>query len=284
MKLSVAHSPDADDLFMYYAIAFGWVGDNYEFSNFALDIESLNESALKSAYEISAISFALYPLIRERYALLRTGLSFGNGYGPKLVKRKGVKLKRNFKVALSGVHTSNALLFKLTYKDARIIYKNFLEIESAILRGEVDAGVLIHENILNYSDELEVEAEIWDIWRDLAGEIPLPLGGMALLRSIPLTKAIDLESILQKAIRAAQKSSQILKRMLMERNLLRVSYEELDVYLSLYANVNSIDLSESQKKGINKMFSLGYDAGLYDAKIDCEDFLIPREYLSLRYS
>ena len=87
--LSVAHSPDADDIFMYFAIKFGWVGaEDLSFENSALDIETLNTEALKGTYDITAISFALYPKIRNDYALLRTAVSFGEGYGPKLVKKK----------------------------------------------------------------------------------------------------------------------------------------------------------------------------------------------------
>ena len=98
--ISVAHSPDADDIFMYYAIKFGWVSTHgLNFENIALDIETLNVDALKGTYDITAISFALYPKIRNEYALLRTAVSFGEGYGPKLVKKKETKLKRNFKVA-----------------------------------------------------------------------------------------------------------------------------------------------------------------------------------------
>ncbi len=87
--INVAHSPDADDLFMYYAIVFGWVDStNLRFSNTAKDIQTLNLDTLQGKYDISAISFALYPLIAQNYALLRTGVSFGNGYGPKLIKKK----------------------------------------------------------------------------------------------------------------------------------------------------------------------------------------------------
>ncbi|MDY3114163.1 MAG: MqnA/MqnD/SBP family protein, partial [Helicobacter sp.] len=183
--LELGHSPDADDIFMFYAIKFGWVSGEVCFKNYALDIESLNQAAIKSELDISAISFATYPLIAQEQALLRTGVSFGSGYGPKLVKLKNKSLKRNFKVALSGEHTTNALIFRIAYPNARIVYKNFLEIENAVLSGEVDAGVLIHESILEFSDSLETEAEIWDIWRELSKEeLPLPLGGMCIRRSL----------------------------------------------------------------------------------------------------
>ncbi|MDX9756099.1 MAG: MqnA/MqnD/SBP family protein, partial [Sulfurimonas sp.] len=99
-KTLIAHSPDADDVFMYYAIKFGWIDmEGVKFENIAEDIQTLNEKALGGVYEIVAISFALYPHIREDYALLRTAVSFGDGYGPKIIRKKDVKLKRNFKVA-----------------------------------------------------------------------------------------------------------------------------------------------------------------------------------------
>jgi hypothetical protein len=111
---------------MYAAVKFGWVSSkNLAFTSKALDIETLNEEALKGTYEATAISFALYPKICDEFALLRCAVSFGNGYGPKLIKLKDKQLKRNFKVALSGKNTTNALLFRIAYPEARIVYKNF---------------------------------------------------------------------------------------------------------------------------------------------------------------
>lgn len=282
----IAHSPDADDIFMYYAIKFGWVGmDGVKFENIAEDIQTLNEKALAGIYEIAAISFALYPHIRDEYALLRTAVSFGDGYGPKIIKKKGAKLKRNFKVALSGEHTTNAMLFRIAYPDARITYMNFLEIEEAVLSGKVDAGVLIHESILTYDSELEVEREMWDIWQELAGgELPLPLGGMAIMRSIPLNKAIEYEATLTKAVRVAREHKTKLSEMLLERNLVRIDAQTLDKYLELYANDDSVSLNELQYRAINKLFEIGYKHGFYDALVRAEDFMIPTEYKELRHS
>lgn len=285
--ISVAHSPDADDLFMYYAIVFGWVNSSLgqQFQNIALDIQTLNTATMEGKYDVSAISFGAYPFVKDEFALLKTGVSFGKGYGPKLIKKKNTHLKNNFKVALSGEHTTNAIIFRLAYPQARIIYKNFLDIENSVLKGEVDAGVLIHESILNFDSTLEVEREIWDIWCELAkDELPLPLGGMALRRSIPLNKAIDIETTLTKAVEVALNNKKILSRMLMERDIIRVNKEELNTYLNLYANSDSIRLSDSQKQGINKLFELGYNGGIYDKAIVCEDYFIPTEYSNLRHS
>ena len=283
--ISLAHSPDADDLFMYMAVKFGWVGNEFDFESCALDIQTLNEKALANEFAVSAISFALYPLIADEYALLRTAVSFGEGYGPKLVRLRNKPLKRNFKVALSGAHTSNALLFRIAYPQARVVYKNFLDIENAVLCGEVDAGVLIHESILEFDEKLCVEAELWDIWRELAkDDLPLPLGGMALRRSMPLTTAIKVEQILTKAVQIADSNKAILSKMLMERGLIRVDEVKLDKYLSLYANKNSVSMSEIQLKAVNRLFELGFKHKFYDKLIKADDYLIPSEYENLRFS
>ena len=283
-KILVAHSPDADDIFMYYAIKFGWVTpQDATFTNIADDIETLNQATLRGEYDICAISFALYPFVKDDFALLKTAVSFGDGYGPKLVKLKGKELKRNFKVALSGKYTTNALLFKIKYPDARITYMNFLDIEKAVLDGTVDAGVLIHESILTYNNELEVEKEMWDIWVELSGgALPLPLGGMCLRRSIPLHSAIDYENTLIKAVEVANKNRKVLAPMLLEKGLIRVDAATLDKYLDLYANDNSVNMSEIQYKALDKLYELGYKNGFYENLIKSQDFLIPNEYEELR--
>ena len=283
-KITVAHSPDADDIFMYYAIKFGWVTPkDAVFENIADDIETLNQATLKGQYDICAISFALYPFVKNDYALLKTAVSFGEGYGPKLMKRKGAKLKRNFKVALSGEFTTNALLFKIAYPDARITYMNFLDIEKAVIDGEVDAGVLIHESILTYDEALEVEKEMWDFWVELSGgDLPLPLGGMCLRRSLPLHNAIDYEKTLIKAVDVANKNRKVLAPMLLEKGLIRVDADTLDNYLDLYANDNSVQLSEVQYKALDKLYELGYKHGFYENLIKAKDYLIPDDYEELR--
>ena len=283
-NISVAHSPDADDIFMYYAIKFGWVtAKDAIFENIADDIETLNQATLRGEYDICAISFALYPFVKDDYALLKTAVSFGEGYGPKLIKKKGTQLKRNFKVALSGQFTTNALLFKIVYPDARITYMNFLDIEQAVLDGTVDAGVLIHESILTYNKELEVERELWDIWVELSGgDLPLPLGGMCLRRSIPLHSAIDYENTLIKAVDVANKNRKVLAPMLLDKGLIRVDADTLDTYLDLYANDNSVELSEVQYKALDKLYELGFEHGFYENLVKSQEFLIPSEYEELR--
>jgi len=283
--IKIAHSPDADDIFMYYAIKFGWISTPVPFENIALDIETLNEAAIDGTYDVTAISFALYPKICEDFALLHTAVSFGDGYGPKLIKKRGKQLRRNFKVALSGRHTTNAMLFKIAYPEARVIYKNFLDIEKAVLDGEVDAGVLIHESILDFDESLEVECEIWDIWLDLAKkELPLPLGGMAMRRSIPLTRAISIEKALIKAVDVANSHRTMLAKMLLERDLVRIDALTLDKYLDLYANDKSITMDDIQIEALDRLFQIGYEHNFYEYPIKANDFMIPHEYMDVRNS
>lgn len=284
MKIQLAHSPDADDIFMYYAIKFGWVDTkDYKFTNIGLDIETLNVEAIKGTYDVTAISFGMYPLIRDDYALLRTAVSFGEGYGPKLIRRKEKKLKRNFKVALSGKYTTNAMLFRLYYPDARPVYMDFLEIEEAVINGDVDAGVLIHESILDFDESLEVEKEIWDIWVELAGEdLPLPLGGMAIRRSLPLNRAIEIENILIEGVKVANSKKEELCAKLEADNLVRISAAMLTKYLDMYASEESVELSSLQLKALDRLYEIGFEKGLWEAPIKTEDYLLPREYEELR--
>jgi 1,4-dihydroxy-6-naphthoate synthase len=282
--IELAHSPDADDIFMYFAIKFGWVDTKgYEFTNIGLDIETLNVEALKGTYDVSAISFGMYPLIKDEYALLRTAVSFGEGYGPKLIRRKDKVLKRNFKVALSGKYTTNAMLFRFYYPEARPIYMDFLEIEEAVVSGNVDAGVLIHESILDYDESLEVEKEVWDIWAELAGEgLPLPLGGMAVRRSLPLNRAIDIENILIDGVKVANDRKEELCTKLENDNLVRISSDMLKKYLDMYASDESVELSPLQLKALDKLYQIGFEHGLWDTPINTEEYLIPKEYSELR--
>jgi len=282
--IQLAHSPDADDIFMYFAIKFGWVDTKgYTFENIGLDIETLNVEAMKGTYDVSAISFGMYPLIKDEYALLRTAVSFGEGYGPKLIRRKEKKLKRNFKVALSGKYTTNAMLFRIYYPEARPVYMDFLEIEEAVVSGKVDAGVLIHESILDYDESLEVEKELWDIWVELAGEgLPLPLGGMAVRRSLPLTTAIDIENILIDGVKVANDKKEELCAKLENENLVRISDKMLTKYLDMYASDESVELSDLQLKALDTLYEIGFKHGLWDTPMKTEDYLLPKEYTTLR--
>jgi 1,4-dihydroxy-6-naphthoate synthase len=130
-----------------------------------------------------------------------------------------------------------------------------------------------------------VEKEMWDIWQELSGgDLPLPLGGMVLSRSIPLLKAIEIEKTLTHAVAVARKHKHRLSEMLLERNLVRIDAATLDTYLELYANDDSISLNDTQIKALDTLYKLGYDAGFYDTIIKTDDFFIPTQYEEQRFS
>ena len=151
----------------------------------------------------------------------------------------------------------------------------------------LDAADLVlqdaYSDMLEDNKELEVEREMWDIWVELSGGgLPLPLGGMCLRRSIPLHSAIDYENTLIKAVEVANKNRRVLAPMLLEKGLIRVDAQTLDKYLDLYANDNSVNMSEVQYKALDKLYELGYKNGFYENLIKSQDFLIPSEYEELR--
>ncbi len=188
-------------------------------------------------------------------------------------------MKPNFRVAISGEYTTNGMLFRLYYPKARVIYMNFLDIEDAVKSGMVDAGVLIHESILDFDETLEVEKEMWDIWLELVEEeLPLPLGGMALRRSIPLNRAIEIEEILTEGVRVANSRKRELCQELESRDLVRISDRMLDRYLNMYASEDSIELSPLQIRALNRLYRV-----IYNIDVDIEDYLIPRGYKEIRY-
>jgi 1,4-dihydroxy-6-naphthoate synthase len=177
------------------------------------------------------------------------------------------------------------MLFRIYYPEARPVYMDFLEIEDAVVSGKVDAGVLIHESILDFDESLEVEKEIWDIWVELAGEgLPLPLGGMAIRRSIPLNRAIEIENILIEGVKVANSRKEELCAKLEADNLVRISDEMLKKYLDMYASDESVELSALQLKALDKLYEIGFTHGLWEAPVKTETYLIPKEYEALRNS
>jgi len=155
-ELTLAHSPDADDAFTFFALAKERIDTGgLRFEHILSDIETLNQKALESTYDVTAISFHAYAYLHQRYALLRCGSSFGDGYGPLLVASKPVPPDRSalarIRVAVPGTLTSAYLLLKLFAPETETVTVAFDEIPEAVARGRVEAGLLIHEGQLTYA-------------------------------------------------------------------------------------------------------------------------------------
>jgi 1,4-dihydroxy-6-naphthoate synthase len=186
--IRVAHSPDSDDAFMFYALANGLIDTGeLEFEHVLDDIETLNREAFCGTYEVTAVSIHAYAHLDDRYALLGSGASMGDRYGPVVVSREPISEERlaEVEVAIPGTLTSAALALKLWNPSLRTVVRRFDEIMPAVLDGEVDAGVVIHEGQLTWKqDGLARIVDLGRWWAEVTGGLPLPLGGNVVRRDL----------------------------------------------------------------------------------------------------
>ena len=187
MKITVAHSPDSDDAFMFYGLATGHVPtDGLEVEHLLVDIETLNHAAFEGRYEVSAVSFNAYAHLTDKYLLLPHGSSMGDNYGPIVVARTdGPATLRGTTVAVPGTLTTASLTLKLYDPDVETVVMPFDRIQDAVREGEVAAGLLIHEGQLTYQDEgLKKIVDLGEWWAERTGGMPLPLGGNVIRRDL----------------------------------------------------------------------------------------------------
>ena len=187
MRITVAHSPDSDDAFMFYGLASGAVetGD-LEVGHLLADIETLNRAAFEGKYEVTAVSFHAYAYLHDRYVLLPHGASMGENYGPIVVAREdGPASLDGVRVAVPGLLTSAYLALKLYGPAVDTVVMPFDRIQDAVRRGDVAAGLLIHEGQLTYQDEgLRKIVDLGEWWAERTGGLPLPLGGNVIRRDL----------------------------------------------------------------------------------------------------
>jgi 1,4-dihydroxy-6-naphthoate synthase len=187
MKITVAHSPDSDDAFMFYGLARGLVPTGgIEVEHVLCDIETLNRAAFDGTYEVSAVSFHAYAHLTDKYLLLPHGSSMGDGYGPIVVARKNASASlRDLTVAVPGTLTTAFLGLRLYDPDVKYVVMPFDRIQEAVRDGEVDAGLIIHEGQLTYEDEgLKKVVDLGEWWSARTGGLPLPLGGNVIRRDL----------------------------------------------------------------------------------------------------
>ncbi len=185
--ITVAHSPDSDDAFMFYGLATNKLEtDGLKFEHTLKDIQSLNEDAKNGVYDVTAVSFHAYAYISDKYALLPHGASIGDKYGPILVSREPRKPEEigGMKIAVPGELTSAFLAMRLYNKDFQYVVVPFDEIIDAVKKGDVDAGLLIHEGQLFYKQVgLDKVLDLGEWWHEKTG-LPLPMGGNAIRREL----------------------------------------------------------------------------------------------------
>ncbi|HEU5457602.1 MAG TPA: MqnA/MqnD/SBP family protein [Terracidiphilus sp.] len=269
VDVSIAHSPDSDDAFMFYGLATNKVRvPGYRFNHTLCDIETLNRRAQNEAFfDVSAISFHAYPYVQENYALMGCGGSVGEGYGPMVVASRPFtheELKR-VKVAIPGTLTTAYLALKIFNPELETEVVPFDRIIPEILAGRFDAGLIIHEGQLTYSSSglyRVVDLGVW--WRETTGLI-LPLGGNAIRRSLGDEKHKVISRALRDSIQHAldHREQALEYAMQFARDL---DSGLANRFVSMYVNDRTLDYGPDGREAIRKLLDMGYEQGIIPHK------------------
>lgn len=267
-RVTVYHSPDSDDAFMFYPITKNIVRDEkIELHLKLMDIQRLNEMAMREEVDISAISFHAYAYIFQNYHILPCGASFGDSYGPKIVALKEYSLEdlRGKKVAIPGKYTSAALAFRMLDLGAKEVEIPFNKVEEAIKVGSVDAGILIHEGQITYKKEgffLVKDLGAW--WKEKEG-LPLPLGGNVIKKKLPSYVLEKFPTLMKNSIEYALKNKKEALEFAKQygRNITDSEEEE---FVSMYVNHWTLDYGDRGKEAVKRFLDEAYERKLIPNK------------------
>lgn len=263
-EISVAHSPDSDDAFMFYGLATNKVRvAGLRFTHTLTDIETLNRKALEGFYDVTAISFHAYPYLQEKYALMPSGGSVGEGYGPMIVSTKPLTLEevRKVKIAVPGTMTTAYLSLKLFAPEVATDVVPFDQIIPAVLAGKYEAGLIIHEGQLTYGRSgLHKVLDMGKWWRDLTG-LPLPLGGNAIKRSLGPELMASVCVALRDSIQYAldNRAEALEYAMQFARDL---DVQSADKFVGMYVNDRTLDYGPDGREAVAKLLEMGYEKGV----------------------
>ena len=272
MQIHVAHSPDSDDAFMFYALANGLIDtEGLEYVHELQDIETLNQRAMRAELEVTAVSIHAYAYLSDRYALLPHGASMGDRYGPRLVgrapgSRSDVKGKR---VAIPGPLTSAYLALKLYEPDFHPVPTPFDQIEDRVVDGDVDLGLLIHEGQLTFAERgLHLIADMGEWWFSDTG-LPLPLGGNVVRKDlgIDLTKKISRHLRASIAYGLQHRTSALDHAMQYARGLDR---SKADTFVGMYVNDWTLDYGDRGREAIRLFLEEGVRSGVITRPVTVE--------------
>jgi len=269
-ELKLAHSPDSDDAFMFYALATKKIRTgNLKFTHVLEDIESLNQKALKGIYDITAISFHAYAYLGDRYLLLPCGGSFGEGYGPVVVARSGLGSEglKGKRVAIPGKMTSAYLALRLYEPEVQPVETPFDQIFDCVLKGEADAGVVIHEGQLTYVGHgLTKVVDLGEEWLRQTG-LPLPLGGNAILKSLDSRTIEQAAKLLRESILYAldHREEALAYAQQFARGL---EPSSVDRFVSLYVNQLTVDYGDVGRQASQTLLDRGFDKGLIPRRVN----------------
>lgn len=270
--IHVAHSPDSDDAFMFYALAQGKIDtEGLSYVHELQDIETLNRRALRGELEVTAVSIHAYAYLADRYALLPHGASMGDRYGPRLVARQPMSRAdvRGKRIAIPGTLTSAYLALRLYEPDFDPVVVPFDQIEDAVVAGTVDLGLLIHEGQLTFGDKgLHLIQDLGEWWFGETG-LPLPLGGNVVRKDLgdDLTRKISRHLRDSIAYGLQHRGDALDHSMQYARDLSR---ERADTFVGMYVNDWTLDYGERGRLAVRKLLERGVDAGIIDRPVSVE--------------
>jgi 1,4-dihydroxy-6-naphthoate synthase len=267
-EISVAHSPDSDDAFMFYALATNKVRvPGLKFSHTLTDIETLNRKAMEGFYDVSAISFHAYPYVQDKYALMPCGGSVGEQYGPMVISPRMVGLEelKTMKVAVPGTMTTAYLALKLFAPKIETAVVPFDRIIQEVMAGKYEAGLIIHEGQLTYERSgLKKILDLGKWWHEQTG-LPLPLGGNAIRRELGMELIGQVTRALRDSIQYAldHREPALAYAMQFARDL---DPQIADRFVGMYVNNRTLDYGEDGKRAVVKLLDMGYQAGIIPHK------------------
>ena len=279
---TLGHSPDPDDAFMFYALAEGKIDTRgYRFQHILQDIVTLNQRATRSELHITAVSIHAYAHLLDKYALLPSGASMGDGYGPMLVakSRDGLSANPQFgevrewlrgkKIAVPGLMTSAYLALRLAIGDCETIVVPFDQIFDAVKKGDAEVGLIIHEGQLTYEREnlsLILDLGVW--WKIKTG-LPLPLGGNVIRKDIPPAVRKDISDILFDSIKYGleHRAAGVAHAMPLARDM---DTPLADKFIGMYVNDFTLDYGDTGRRAIREFLGEAHKAGLIPAPVELE--------------
>jgi 1,4-dihydroxy-6-naphthoate synthase len=272
-EISIAHSPDSDDAFMFYGLATNKIRvPGFKFTHVLTDIETLNHKAINEQfYDVTAISFHAYPYLQDNYTLMACGGSVGDSYGPMIVAPRKYTLDevKKLRIAIPGTLTTAYLALKLFAPDIETVTIPFDRIIPAVLGGEFDAGLIIHEGQLTYANDglsKIIDLGVW--WHEQTG-LPLPLGGNAIRRSLGAETMAIVTNALRDSIQHALDNREAALEYAMQ------FARDLDPalanrFVGMYVNERTLNYGDDGREGIRKLLDMGFEKGIipHRAKVD----------------
>jgi 1,4-dihydroxy-6-naphthoate synthase len=278
MKITVAHSPDSDDAFMFYGLASGAVQvDGVDVHQVLSDIETLNRAAFEGKYEVTAVSFHAFAHLQDRYALLSHGASMGDKYGPILVARRplaspagGQVSLKGLKIGIPGRLTSAFLTLQMYDPSFEVEVLPFDHIGEAVLDGRVDAGLLIHEGQLTYAAEGLVKiVDLGEWWFARTGGLPLPLGGNVIRRDLGAEMMSTVSRMLHDSIAYAL-SNRVAAVEYAQQFGRGLDKKDTDTFVGMYVNQLTLDYGPRGRAALERFFAEAFDKGLIPNRVPVE--------------